>query len=147
MLRDKLTQDVKNALKAGDKQRRLVLGMVIAAAKNKEIEKRSELSDEEIIAVISFEIKKRKDAVEQYGKGGRPELAEQEKQEINILMEYLPEQMPEDEIRTEAKKTISDTGAQGIKEMGKVLGALMPKLKSRADGQTVSRIVKEELAK
>ena len=121
MLKDKLTQDVKNALKAGDKQRRLVLGMVIAAAKNKEIEKRSELSDEEIIAVISFEIKKRKDAVEQYGKGGRPELAEQEKQEINILMEYLPEQMPEDEIRTEAKKTISDTGAQGIKEMGKVL--------------------------
>lgn len=147
MLKEKLNEDMKTALKSGNAQRRMVLGMVMAAAKNKEIEKRSELNDEEIIAVIASEVKKRRDAVEQYEKGGRPELAEQEKQEINILMGYMPEQMPEEQIREEVKKAIAETGAKDIKEMGKVLGALMPKVKGKADGQLVSRIVKEELSK
>ena len=147
MLKDKLTQDVKNALKTGDKQRRLVLGMVMAAVKNKEIEKRSELIDEEIVAVIASEVKKRRDAVAQYEKGGRPELAEQEKQEMDILMGYMPEQMPEEQIREEVKRAIAETGAKDIKEMGKVLQVLMPKVKGKADGQLVSRIVKEELSK
>ena len=147
MLKDKLTQDVKNALKTGDKQRRLVLGMVMAAVKNKEIEKQSELSDEEIVAVITSEVKKRRDAVAQYEKGGRPELAEQEKQEMDILMGYMPEQMPEEQIREEVKRAIAETGAKDIKEMGKVLQVLMPKVKGKADGQLVSRIVKEELSK
>ena len=130
--------------------------MIIAAIKNKEIEKRSpgrpldngldELSDEEIVAVIASEIKKRRDAVVQYEKGGRPELAEQEKREIDILIDYMPEQMSEDEIRAAAQKAIRETGAKDIKEMGKVLGALMPKVKGKADGQLVSRIVKEELS-
>lgn len=157
MLKEKLSEDIKSALKSGDKQRRMVLGMVMSAAKNKEIEKRSELSDEEIVAVIASEIKKRRDAVVQYEKGGRPELAEQEKRETDILMGYMPEQMPEDEIREEAKKAIAEirstsSGQAGPKEMGlpaqagKVLGVLMPRLKGRADGQTVSRIVKEELS-
>ena len=147
MMKDKLTQDVKNALKTGDKQRRLVLGMVMAAVKNKEIEKRSELGDEEIVAVIASEIKKRRDAVDKYEKGGRPELAEQEKQEMDILMGYMPEQMPEEQIREEVKRAIAETGAKDIKEMGKVLQVLMPKVKGKADGQLVSQIVKEELSK
>ena len=147
MLKEKLQQDLKDALKSGDSRKRMVLGMVMAAVKNKEIEKRSELGDEEIVAVIASEIKKRRDAVAQYEKGGRPELAEQEKQEMDILMGYMPEQMLEDEIRTEVQKAISETGAKDVKEMGKVLAALMPKFKGRADGQTVSKIVKEELQK
>ncbi|MDP3792838.1 MAG: GatB/YqeY domain-containing protein [bacterium] len=147
MLKEKLQQDLKESLKSGDSRKRMVLGMVMAAVKNKEIEKRSELDDEEIVAVIASEIKKRRDAVVQYEKGGRPELAEQEKQEMDILMGYMPEQMPEDEIRTEVQKAIRETGAKDVKEMGKVLGALMPKIKGKADGQTVSKLVKEELQK
>ena len=147
MLKNKITEDIKTALKSGDKRRRMVLGMAIAAIKNKEIEKRGELSEEEVVAVIASEVKKRRDSVEQFEKGGRPELAEQEKAEAKILMEYMPEQMSEDTIRAEVQKAIKETGAKDIKEMGKVLGALMPKLKGKADGQMVSKIVKEELSK
>ncbi len=147
MLKEKLQQDLKESLKSGDSRKRMVLGMVSSAIKNKEIEKHGELTDEEVVAVISSEIKKRKDSVEQFEKGGRPELAESEKREIDILMSYMPEQMSEDQIRDEVKKTIAATGAKDVKEMGKVLGVLMPKLKGQADGQTVSRIVKEEIDK
>ena len=136
---------MKEAMKAGDAMKRLVLSLVNSAIKNKEIEKRSELTDEEIIGVISSEVKKRKESIESYEKGGRKEMAQKERGELTMLMEYMPEQISEDEIRTEAKKAISEVGAEDIKEMGKVLGVLMPKLKGRADGQTVSRIVKEEL--
>ncbi|MBI2068867.1 MAG: GatB/YqeY domain-containing protein [Candidatus Yanofskybacteria bacterium] len=146
MLKEKLSEDIKNALKSGDKQRRMVLSLVISAIKNKEIEKHGELTDEEVVAVISSEIKKRRDSVAQFEKGGRPELAESEKQEIDILMAYMPEQMPEEQIREEVKKAIAETGAKDVKEMGKVLGVLMPKLKGRADGSLVSRMVKEELS-
>ena len=147
MLKEKLQNDMKEAMKAGDALRRMVLSLVLSAVKNKEIEKRSELTDEEIIDAISSEVKKRKESIESYEKGGREELAQKERDELNVLMEYMPEQMSEDEIRTEAKKAIAETGAKEIKEMGKVLGVLMPNLKGRADGQTVSRIVKEELQK
>lgn len=163
MLKDKLTADLKDALKSGDSQKRSVIGMVLAAIKNKEFEKRTKLSktekdiskleeqsklnEEEIVEVISSEVKKRKDAIEQYEKGGRPELAEKEKKEAKILKDYMPEQMSEGEIRAEVQKAISQIGAKDVKEMGKVLGALMPKVKGKADGQLVSRIVKEELAK
>lgn len=163
MLKEKLQSDMKNAMKAGDATRRLVLSLLQSAIKNKELEKRtklsrsgigadkleelSKLSDEEIMDVIYSEVKKRKESIESYEKGGREELAQKERDELNILMEYMPEQMSEDEIRIEAKKAIAETDAKDIKEMGKVLGVLMPKLKGRADGQTVSRIVKEELSK
>lgn len=163
MLKEKLQQELKDALKSGDSRKRMVLGMVMNAVKNKELDKRtkasktetdsvkldelSKLTDEEIIDAISSEVKKRKDSVEQYEKGGRPELAEQEKQEMAILMDYMPEQMPEEQIRDEVKKAISETGAKDIKEMGKVLQVLMPKVKGKADGQLVSQIVKEELSK
>src|SRR3989344_4078215 len=147
MLKEKLQNDMKEAMKAGDALRRMALSLVLSAVKNKEIEKRSKLTDEEIIDAISSEVKKRKESIESYEKGGREELAQKERDELNVLMEYMPEQMSEDEIRTEAKKAIAETGAKEIKEMGKVLGVLMPNLKGRADGQTVSRIVKEELQK
>lgn len=161
MLKDKLQQDVKNALKSGDGQRRLVLSLVLSAIKSRELEKRNKLSktetdvtkleeasklnDEEIIEVLSSEIKKRKESIEQYTKGGRPELAEKEQNEIEILMSYMPEQMTEEQVREEVKKAIIQTGAKDIKEIGKVIGTVMAKVKGKADGQTVSRIVKEEL--
>ncbi len=147
MLKEKLQQEMKDALKSGDSQKRTLLGMVLASIKNKEIEKKSELSDDDVVAVISSEIKKRKDSVEQFEKGGRPELAEQEKKEAEMLMNYMPEQMSEEDVRTEVKKAIAQTGAKDIKEMGKIIGAVMAKVKGKADGQLVSRLVKEELLK
>src|SRR3989344_3485503 len=147
MLKEKLQQEMKDALKSGDSQKRTLLGMVLSAVKNKEIEKRNELTDEDVISVISSEIKKRKDAIEQYEKGGRPELAEGERKEAEMLMAYMPEQMSEDDVRVEVKKAIAETGAKDMKEMGKIIGTVMAKIKGKADGQMVSRIVKEELSK
>ena len=162
MLKDKLQQDVKEALKSGDSQRRMVLGLVLSAVKSRELEKRgklsktesdvtkleeaSKLNDDEIVEVLSSEIKKRKDSIEQYNKGNRPELAEKEQKEIDILMSYMPEQMTEEAIREEVKKAISQTGASGPKDMGKVIGVVMAKVKGKADGQLVSKLVKEILS-
>jgi uncharacterized protein YqeY len=142
-----------------------LLGMVLSAVKNREFDKRAKVSkstgetdgakldemaklnDEEIVETISSEIKKRKDSVEQFEKGGRPELAEQEKQEIEMLMVYMPEQMSEDEIKSVVADVIKATGAAGPKDMGKVIGAVMAKIKGKADGTLVSKVVKEELSK
>lgn len=146
MLKEKLQQEIKDALKSGDSKKRMVLGMVLAAIKNKEIEKRGELNDDDTIAVIASEIKKRKDSVEQFEKGGRPELAQGEREEAEMLMSYMPEQMSEDGIREEIKKAIASTGALGPKDMGKVIGVVMAKVKGKADGTFVSRSVKEALS-
>lgn len=157
MLKEKLQTDTKEAMKAGNAVKRMVLSLVSSAIKNKELQKRAksgkaeELNDEEVLDAISSEVKKRKESIESYEKAGREEMAQKERDELNILMEYMPEQMSEDEIRTEAKKVIRQLadGANppaGGKEMGKVLGTLMPRLKGKADGQIVSRIVKEELS-
>lgn len=157
LLKEIVSEDIKKALKTGNAVKRMVLSMVLSAIKNKELQKRAksgkaeELNDEEVLDAISSEVKKRKESIESYEKAGREELAQKERDELNILMEYMPEQMSEDEIRTEAKKVIRQLadGANppaGGKEMGKILGILMPRLKGRADGQIVSRIVKEELS-
>jgi uncharacterized protein YqeY len=162
MLKEQLQADVKAALKAGDSQKRVTLSSLLSALKNRELEKRSKLSksgtsadlekesqitDEEAIEVISTEIKKRKESIETYTKASRPELAEGEQKELDILMQYMPEQLSDDAIRTEVKSIIEAVHPQGMKDMGKVIGGVMPKIKGKADGQTVSRIVKEELEK
>jgi len=159
-LKEQIQVDVKEALKAHDSNKRVVLGSLLSAMKNRELEKRSKLSkagttgdlaagsqltDEEALEVVGSEIKKRKESIETYAKGGRPELAASEKSELNLLMQYLPEQLSEDEVRTYVKSAISEVNPQGIKDMGKVIGAVMPHVKGKTDGQTVSRIVKEEL--
>src|SRR3989344_1786782 len=151
MLKQKLTEDFTESLKSGDAKRRLVIGMVLSSVKNRELQKRAksgnieELNDDEVLEVIASEVKKRKESIESFKAGGREEMAQSEKEELNILMVYMPEQMSEEQIREEARKAIAETGAKDIKEMGKVLGVLMPKVKGKADGTLVSRIVKEEL--
>lgn len=145
MLKERLTQDLKDALKSGDSKRRTILGMAMSAIKNKEIEKRSELNDEEIVSVIATEIKKRKDSIEQYQKGGRPELAEGERKEAEMLMAYMPEQMSEEDVRVEVRKAIKEMGLPA--QAGKVIGVVMAKVKGKTDGQVVSRLVKEEITK
>lgn len=113
----------------------------------KELAEKSFLTDEEVIEVISSEIKKRKEAILGFEKGERKELAEKEKSEMEVLEKYLPEQLSEEEIERLVKEAIEEVGAEDIKDMGKVMAALMPKVKGKADGSVVSRIVKELLAK
>jgi len=162
MLKQKLNDDTKAALKDGNAVKRSVLGQLLSAIKNKELEKRTKLSktendpskleegsrlnDDEITVVIQSEIKKRKESAEAYEKGDRKELAAQENSEAEVLASYLPEQASEEKVRTEVVVAIKETGAFGAKDMGKVIATVMARLKGQTDGQTVSRIAKEELA-
>ena len=158
-----MQQDLKDALKSGESEKRVLLGMVLSAVKNREFEKRSKLSktetditkleegsrlnDEEITEVLSSEIKKRKEAVESFTRGGRQDLAEKEEKELAVLMDYMPEQISEDVVREIVKKTLAELGLKNIKDMGRAIGAIMAQVKGKADGTMVSRIVKEELGK
>lgn len=162
-LKDQLKEDMKAALKSGDANKRTLLGMVISAIKNKELEKRgkllktitdpaeldaqSQLNDEETQAVIASEIKRRRESATEFEKGGRPELAESEKAEAEVLMAYLPEQMSDDTLRALVQRKISESGASTMKDMGKVMAGVMAEAKGAADGQRVSTMVKEELSK
>jgi hypothetical protein len=163
MLKDTLKEDMKNALKAGDSARRTLIGMVLTSMRNKEIEKRtvlaktitdaaqldaqSQLNDEEAMAVIATEVKRRKDSIAEFEKGGRPELAASEQSEIDILKTYLPEQMSDEALRALVQKTIAATGASSAKDIGKVMSAVMAEVKGTAEGQRVSAMAKEELSK
>jgi len=144
-LEEKINEDFKNALKEKNEQKLTLLRMVKSALKNEEIQKKEKLSDEEIEAVIKREIKKRKEAIELYQKGQREDLIQKEKAEIEILTNYLPEQMSEEEIKDKVKKIIQEMRAEGKEDFGKVMGKVMSELKGRADGSLVSKIVNELL--
>lgn len=146
-LQEKIEQNLTNAMKEKDELKVSTLRMLKSALKNKEIEKKTALNDDETLQVIQSQIKSRQDSITLYQQGSRPELAEKEQKEIAILKEYLPEQLSEEEIRHKAKEAIQKTGAQEIKDMGKVMAVLMGELKGKADGSTISAIVKEELQK
>ena len=147
MLKDQIEQDLIIAMKAKEEEQTSVLRMLKSALKNKEIETKKELEDPDILTVLQSQIKSRRDSVEMYEKGGRPELAEKEKKEIEILSKYLPEQMTKEEIKQQVAAAISETHAQKMSDMGKVMGNLMIKLKGKADPSLVSQIVKDELSK
>ena len=155
MLKQQIQSDVKEAMKSGNQFVVGVLRMVLAAFQSKELERRYKeglteevaLSDDEVVGVLSSEVKKRKDAITLYEKGGRPELAEGEKKEIEIIQKYLPAQLSEDEIKKLVTEAIIATGAKEIKDMGKVMADLNLKIKGKADGGEVSKIVKELLGK
>lgn len=145
-LKDQLTADMKTAMKVHDKDRLAVIRMVRGAIRQAEIDGgHKALGDEEVIAVISKEVKMRRDSVEAFEKGGRSDLVAQTKKEIDVLMAYLPKQLAEDEVRALVKEAVEQTGAKTPKEMGKVMGVLMPKVKGRADGKLVNALVKSML--
>ena len=165
MLKKEIQNAVNQALKSGDHLSAETLRMLLASITSKEKEKRytiskekpdaseeqlvkgSELTDEQIIEAVSSEIKKRKDAIALYEKGNRPELADKEKKEIEILKKYLPEQLSADNLKKLITESITKTGASEMKDMGKVMADLSPKIKGKADSGEVSRIVKELLSK
>lgn len=149
MLKQKIFEDLKSAMRAGETEKRDVLRMLDSMIKNVEIEKMKRevgLGDEEVMDVITRAVKQRKDAVAQYESGGRPELAEKELREIEILMAYMPEQMSEDAVRAVVAEVIASVGAMGKADIGKVMGPVMGKLKGLADGNLVKKIVEELLA-
>ncbi len=165
MLKQQIQNSIKEAMKAGDQVLVGTLRMVMAVIATKEKEKRykiskdkpelkeeelvkeSELADEQIVEVISSEIKKRKDAIVLYQQGNRPELAEKEQKEIEILIKYLPEQLSGEELKKLVEESIVSTGAKEMRDMGKVMADLNPKIKGKADGGEVSKLVKELLSK
>lgn len=144
---DRLLEDMKVAMKAGEagKLRLSAIRMVRAALKNGEIDRRHPLSEDEVLEILAKEIKQRRDAIAEFEKGGRGDLIQQYEGEIAVLSEYLPQQLTADEIRKLVSEAIARTGASGARDMGKVMGALLPQTRGRADGRLVSQIVKEML--
>jgi uncharacterized protein YqeY len=147
-LKQQILSDLKKAMKSGDSFKRDVLRFLDSAVKNDEIEKKKKeegLNNEEIIELISRSIKQHKDSISQYEKGGRKDLADKEKKELEILSAYMPEQLSEDKIREIVKSAIKETQATTSADMGKVMGAAMKQMKGATDGNAVRKIVEEEL--
>ena len=144
-LKEQLTNDMKEAMKNHEKDRLAVIRMVRGAIRQQEIDGQKELGDEDVIAVLSKEVKMRKDSLEEFKKGGREDLVEKTQAEIDVLMPYLPAQLSEEEVRELVKAAVEQTGATTGKDMGKVMGILMPKVKGRADGKMVNTIVRSFL--
>lgn len=144
-LSERLNEDMKQAMKSQDKFRLSVIRMVRASVKNLEIDERRTISDDEVIGILKRELKQRKESLQEFVNAGRDDLAETAKAEIAIISEYLPEQLSEGEIKELVEQTIQEVGASSKSDMGKVMGALMPKLNGRADGKTVNRFVQQFL--
>ncbi len=145
-LQDKINEDLKKAQQQKNELELLVLRGINSALHNYKIEKKGkELSEQEVIEVLTSEAKKRKDAIEGFKKGNRQDLVEKEQKELKILEKYLPEQVSDQEIKQLAEKVIEEVNAVSPQDIGKVMGGLMPKIKGRADGNKVRKIVSELL--
>lgn len=146
-IKDLLTEDMKLAMKDREsgKLRLSVIRMVRASIKNIEINEKKELDDSDVLNVLVKEVKMRQDSLEEFIKAGREELAEQAKAEIEILNKYLPTQLSEEELKVIVQETITEIQATTVKDMGKVMAALMPKTKGRADGKRINAVVREFL--
>ena len=144
-LKARITEDMKSAMKAGDKDRLKVVRLMLAAVKQVEIDKRTALDDAAVLGVIGKMVKQRRDSVEQFEKGDREDLASIERAEIAILETYLPEQLSADELATIVDAAIAATGATGIRDMGKVMAEVKAKAAGRADMGAASATVKERL--
>lgn len=147
-LKDTLRGDLTTALKARDALRASVIRMVLTAITNAEVagKEARELSDDEVIGVLSTEAKKRRESAEAFADGGRPELAEKERAEAAILAEYLPEPLTPEEIGALVAEAIARTGAESMKQMGQVMGVLTPQTRGRADGKEVAAEVRRQLS-
>ena len=144
-MRERLADEMKNAMKAKDDLRLSAIRMVRSAIKNKEIEIRGDLTDQEIIEVLSTLVKQRRESIRMFMDAGRDDLVAKEEKELAILLEFLPQQLGRDEVAALVGKVIAECGAQGARDMGKVMKLLMPHVAGRADGKMVSELVKEQL--
>lgn len=144
-LKQKLGGDLKQAIRSGDKVRRSVIRLVMAAAKNAEIARQAPLDDTALLGIIAKEIRQRKESIEAFRLGKRDDLVAQEEAELAILQGYLPEQMTREEIIAEARQVIEEVGAEGLSDKGKVMPKLITQLKGRADGREINAVVTELL--
>ena len=144
-LKNQITEDMKSAMKAGEKDRLKVVRLILAAIKQVEIDKRIELDDAAVLAVLDKMVKQRRDSVEQFENGNREDLAAIERAEIEVLETYLPEQLSADELASMVDEIIAATGAESMRDMGKVMGQIKAKAAGRADMGAVSATVKERL--
>ncbi|MGB7061589.1 MAG: GatB/YqeY domain-containing protein [Candidatus Zixiibacteriota bacterium] len=144
-LKRRINQDAKEALKSKDTLTLNVLRMLKSEIRYKEIERGSELSDDDVISVLSSAIKKRKDSIQQFEKGGRDDLASKEKEELAVVTKYMPEQVSEEELSQIISQAISEEGATGASDLGKVMKLVMPKVRGRADGKKVNQMVSSQL--
>lgn len=142
---DRLSEEIRKAMKAGDRTRLQTLRLLATSVRNREVELGRDLTEEDLVVVATREVKRRKEAAEAYERGGRPELAEKERAEEAVLEAYLPEQLTEEEIRAAVEEAIAATGASGPGDLGKVMGRVMGRLKGRVDGSEVNRLVRERL--
>ncbi len=145
-LKQKLTDDLKQAMRGGDKVRRSVIRLVMAAIKNAEIARQAALDDTDILGIIAKEVRQRRESIEAFRLGNRPDLVAQEEAELAILNEYLPQQMTREEIIIAARRVIEEVGAQGPGDKGKVMPKLIAELKGRADGRDINVVVTELLS-
>jgi len=145
-LKQKLTDDLKQAMKDGDKVRRSVIRLALAAVKNAEIARQAALEDGDILGVIAKEVRQRQESIEAFKQGNRPELVAQEEAEMAVLKGYLPQQMTRDEIIVAARKVIEEVGAQEPRDKGKVMPKLIAQLKGKADGREINTVVTELLS-
>jgi uncharacterized protein YqeY len=145
-LKIRISDDVKAAMRGGDARRRDALRLLLAALKQREVDERKELADADVIAVIEKMIKQRRDSITQFERGGRQDLADAENFEVDVLQAYMPQAMSDTEITTAITEAIQASGARGMSDMGKVMGALKPKVAGRADMAKVSAAVKAQLS-
>ena len=144
---EQIDKDTIKALKDGDKERLTVLRGLKSDLKYKQIDSGEKLTDEKALEVLSRAAKQRRDSIEQFRQGDRDDLVQQEEYELEIITAYLPKQLSEDELRQLAEATIAELGADSPKQMGMVMKALMPKVKGKADGKMLSKLISELLAK
>jgi uncharacterized protein YqeY len=145
ILKETLLSDMKESMKAKDSIRLETVRCIISAVKNQEIDTRKDLEEEEILTIISREVKKRKEAAALYEQGNRPELKDKEIQEMKILQIYLPEQVSEEDLRLRIQEVIAETGAEGMKDFGKIMKTLVPEFKGKADNAHIKELANEYL--
>lgn len=145
-LKGQITEDMKSAMKAGEKDRLKAIRLILAAIKQIEVDTREELDEPAVLAVLTKMVKQRRDSIEQFEKGDREDLAAIERAEIAVLNDYLPEQLSADELAAMIDEIVLSTGAEGIRDMGKVMGQIKLKAAGRADMGALSAIVKERLS-
>lgn len=143
---DQLNTDMKAAMKAKDKESLKTIRMLKSAIQNEEIKKHSELTEDEELTVLSREKKQRLDSLSEFQNAGREDLVAKLEEELDIVNQYLPKQLSTEELVEIVRQTIEETGASSMQDMGKVMGAVMPKVKGKADGNTVNQLVKKELS-
>ena len=144
-LKQKLQEDLKTSMKNKDTLRKSVITLIRSSIKQVEVDKRIELNDDDVIDIISKQLKQRNDSLEQFLDARREDLVEETRSEIEVLKEYLPQQLSEEELNEIVKQTISEVGATSMKDMGKIMSAIKPKTKGRADGKLINKLVKENL--